>query len=283
MSQVRREHRPHALLTSGSRLIVLVLVALTTATACGLGPADPRARDLPYPDACGAYGFSERRCEAVVAHAIRAANVDAQAVESIEFIPNPMCGPQPDGSTILCNRSGWEAAYVRIHLAGGSNVEQSVYCGVGSAFQLSCTETPAIPVGNPVHDGYSDTPEGATPLPAIDPAAAAEARALQVESMKIPVDHAGRYDVAVGEATIPNGILSESTFVLATPDALSVTTDPSGIWLAVRPVDPGRPPFENIYARGWIDGTEPVQVSLVFNVVDFTPGATLEVVDLVVR
>jgi hypothetical protein len=269
--------------TTARRLAVVVLVVLACAAACSAASADPRRSSLPYPKACDAYGFSERRCEAIVADGIRMAGVDERTVRSIEFIPNPTCGPQPDGSEILCNRTVTEVAYLRIRLRDGSVVEQSVFCGIDAKYRLACTETPEIAMGVPISGGYADTPEHATPLPEIDPEAAADAEPLEVASMTVPVDHVGRYEVEVGEATVPNGILSETSFILATPDAHAVTTDPNGVWLEVRPSDPGRPPFENKYARGWIDGVEPVRVYLVFTVLSFEPGARLEVVDLTVR
>jgi hypothetical protein len=48
-------------------------------------------------------------------------------------------------------------------------------------------------------------------------------------------------------------------------------------------VDPNAPPFDNYYIRGWHEGTETVDAVLVFEVVSFEPGATLELRDIVVR
>jgi hypothetical protein len=238
---------------------------------------------IPYPQACERYGFSERRCEAVVATGIEFAGLEESAVVAIDFIPDPNCGPQREGTVILCTRSGTVIAYLQLTLTDGSVREQGVYCGVGSAYSLACTETPAIAVHEPVGGGYSDFPENATPLPDVDPQAAAAAEPLEVASLTVAIDHAGPYEVAVGRAKLPNGILTETRLELATPDALAVMTDPGGVWLQVRPADPTRPPFINKYERGWVEGVEIVEVYLVFDVVEFEPDAELVFRDLVVR
>jgi len=264
------------------RVLGLVVLAAAASLGCS-GPGDPRATSIPYPQACERYGFSERRCEAVVASGIAFARLEASAVATIDFIPDPNCGPQPDGTMILCARSGTVVAYLQLTLTDGSVQEQGVYCGVGSAYSLACTESPAIAVHDPVSGGYSDFPENAARLPEVDPEAAAAAEPLEVASLTVPIDHAGPYEVAVGRAKVPNGILTETRLELATPNALAVTTDPGGVWLQVRPADPTRPPFANKYERGWMEGVEIVEVYLVFDVIEFEPDAELAFRDLVVR
>jgi hypothetical protein len=90
-------------------------------------------------------------------------------------------------------------------------------------------------------------------------------------------------EVDVGGATLPNGLLSETTFGLADASALDVATTIWGVAMEVRSTNPARPPFSNIHERGWHRGTETVRVLIVFEVMSFRPGASLEVVDLVVR
>jgi hypothetical protein len=55
------------------------------------------------------------------------------------------------------------------------------------------------------------------------------------------------------------------------------------IRLEVRPTDPSRPPFGNVYERGTIDGVEEATVWLAFDVTEVSPGAVLRLVDIDVR
>jgi hypothetical protein len=83
-------------------------------------------------------------------------------------------------------------------------------------------------------------------------------------------------------AALPNGILTNATFSLA--DKYTRSFDlADGISLVGPSKDPTRPPFDNGYAHGWYPGTEAVEVYLVLGVTSFTPGAMLQVRDLVVR
>ena len=86
----------------------------------------------------------------------------------------------------------------------------------------------------------------------------------------------------MGRATLPNGILSDARFTLADVHTRTFQVE-DGIRLEVRSLDPSRPPFDNIYTHGWYPGTEDVEVYLVMDVTSFTPGAMLQVRDLVVR
>jgi hypothetical protein len=117
-------------------------------------------------------------------------------------------------------------------------------------------------------------------MPTIAPTAAAEAVPLDVPSLTVPIDHAGPYGVDVGEAVLPNGILTEATASLPDNTRLDVLI-PQGIWLEVLGED-GKPMF-NIYDHGWRAGTETVHVRLVFTVESFDPGASLVFTDIVVR
>jgi hypothetical protein len=165
-----------------------------------------------------------------------------------------------------------------------------VFCGVGGAYSLSCSDDPKVGLGSPTMSGYQDVPCNgeapenpcATPLPSIEPAAAAAARALEVADLDIPIDHAGSYAIPVGEAVLPNGILSDATFGLADDSPSDVLVSSDGVFLAITSLD-GGPPFDNLYVRGWRPGTERVQATLRFTVEWFEPGAILYVRDLLVR
>ena len=107
------------------------------------------------------------------------------------------------------------------------------------------------------------------------------ARPLRVPVLDIPLDHLGPYTVDVGEVGLPDGAFTTSS-------ASVVDIRPGSFWIAampgsmIEPVDPTRPPVGNIY-REPFDGVEPVRVILVFDVTEFSPGAVLQVRDIVVE
>ena len=107
---------------------------------------------------------------------------------------------------------------------------------------------------------------------------------LRVPRLDIPIDHDGQYEVPVGEATLPNGILSIAEFEFASPGWPSDLTIAEGIVrLDIRSLDDPDRLFWNIYDHGRIEGTERVGRSLVFDVLHHDPGAVLSIEDLVVR
>ena len=141
-------------------------------------------------------------------------------------------------------------------------------------------------VRSPISGGYHDTPCSgpapgnpcATALPTIEPSAAAAAEPLSIDGHDIPIDHAGAYSVDLGEATLPNGILTAaSAEVTSSPANPLVSWD--GYALKVTSLD-GGPPFENYYAHGWRPGVEHVRVTLSFTVLMFQPGAVIHVANV---
>ena len=103
---------------------------------------------------------------------------------------------------------------------------------------------------------------------------------LRVPVLDIPLDHLGPYAVEVGEAGLPDGAFTSSS-------ASVVDERPESFWirdarLEIEPVDPARPSVGNIY-REPFDGVERVRVTLVFDVTEFSPGAVLQVRDIVVQ
>ena len=119
--------------------------------------------------------------------------------------------------------------------------------------------------------------------PSITPEALAQAISLRIPRLDIPVDHTGRYEVPVGEARLPNGILTSADFALVEPWPAGVSILDGGVRLEIRALDDGGTPIRNIYEHGWRPGTERVEAVLVFNVAHFDPGATLGVKDVVVQ
>ena len=91
---------------------------------------------------------------------------------------------------------------------------------------------------------------------------------------------AGHYVVDLGEAILPNGILSKATATLAHHTRSDVLV-PDGIHLEVIGED-GKP-LVNAYEHGWRAGTEQVHVHLGFSVESFEPRTTLTITGVVLR
>ena len=257
--------------------------------------ADPGASPSPGPSLpaqmsaadCEAMSFAPDRCLAVVEAALAQASLGWADVAHVSIAK-----PQPDTTSL----GSQPVAEVTFSLSDGGTRSEEVRClMLGSGGSLVCTDHPQIPLYTPYapNGGYHDVPCGdtpggepgsacATPMPSIDPAAAAAAVPLEIASHDYPIAATGHLEIDVGEATLPNGILSDARLSLADPftRAFSVA---QGVSLEVRSLDPSRPPFVNVYEHGWYPGTETVEVFLVLDVTSVTRGAMLEVRDLVVR
>jgi hypothetical protein len=194
----------------------------------------------------------------------------------------------PIGDTVRLG--GQMIARVAFTLADGRVVTQEVWCtGVGADDNIACRENPEIMLFAGIdHDVpcTGEAPNGdpsgcATPVPTPPPDAIAAATPLLIEGLDIHLDHKGPYDVRIGSAGLPNGYLSRRSFDIAdhSPTSFWIT---GGIRLDVRPTIPGRPAIGSVY-REPFNGTEPVDVFLVFEVTERTPGAVLEVRDVVVE
>ena len=235
---------------------------------------------VPYPDGCAAYRLSDRRCAYIVDWAKKEAGIGAGDPVSVELLGDHAC---PSDDTVPCGVMRTMAFIVRVRLTtqSGESSDHPVFCGLGGEMTLLCTERPRIWISTPMN-GYTDVPcqtengPCATPLPTIDPAAAAAAEPLSVPSLDIVIDHIGAYSIPVGEAVLPNGILSEAAFGLADDMPSSVLLNPGFMYLEVTSLE-GGPPFDNYYRRGWHDGTERVQVTLTFTVEWMEADTVLEV------
>jgi hypothetical protein len=284
-------------LRSTPALLVRVATLALLLAGCSSVGRGPVATQLvrPYPEGCADFGYATRRCAAVVAIARRTLEIldPTATVELLSEPPTPGCGPQPDGTTILCKTSGGgTAVIVRITPPGGSARESAFYCGVGSQGSIACHENPEIVIATPM-EGYHDiacagedsagNPTGcATPVPPIDPAARGDARRLSIATLDIPIDHDGPYEVELGRAGLPNGALQDATASLASPTLPGIVLL-DGIGLTVEPLDPAGRPFLNVYEHGWTPGVEEVRAVLQFEVVQHETGAILPVRDASVR
>jgi hypothetical protein len=262
-----------------SPVLALIAIAAMLVTGCDLvGVARPSGG--PYPDACAELGFAARRCAAIVESARNESGIDKSAIAAVDILSRPREGSLQMGGEIV--------ARVQFHLADGTSVMREAWCvGAGSPDNRACANDPQLVVSGGVdHDvtcpGAAPDPASCASLPPTPPQAAiAAAQPLHVAALDIPLDHAGKYAVRVGRASLPNGYLSRREFELADtrPTTFWIT---GGIRLDVRPTVAGRPPVGNIH-RDAFKGSEPVEVFLVFEVTETSPGAILQVRDLVVQ
>jgi hypothetical protein len=248
---------------------------VSTVAACNvLGVARPTGG--PYPDACESLDFPATQCDAIVAVAQANASIAPETVTSIDILLPPPRGGVWDHGMI---------ARVRFHHSALPDQTVEVWCtGLTSEIAHACFPDAQIRIyGHIDHD----TPCGvdgkscATLAPTPGAAVQAIARPLRVASLDIPLDHSGPYEVEVGEAGLPEGVLSTLSGSLA-------ETDPETFWIAegirieARPVDPSRPSLHSVYRESF-DGVEPVKVFLIFDVTELTSDSVLQVRDLVVE
>jgi hypothetical protein len=243
------------------------------------GSADPS----PIVIGCDTLGFDARRCAAVVARARAQAGNPTDVVTIVirpaKFDPG-LLGGQP-------------LATVEFAFADGTTKTVVFGCMVGSEDELACSNDPQIGISNGVSH---DVPCGATPgdenhpcatlPPSPKPAVVAASTPLVVPTFDVPIDHVGHYEILVGDATLPDGLLSERSGTLADSRPAAYWID-GGVQIVVRPGPPCTgthcPEIDSIYHAPF-GGPQPVHVYLVFDVTQLeTPGAVLEVRNLVVR
>jgi hypothetical protein len=286
-------HSPFARLRPAPTLVLLAVLALAS-TACSLLPGQPGAPagltddvGIPYPEGCAAFGLTDRQCEHIVNRIGDSLHVDRSQVREIRLLGDPGCQAE-DGSQVICMRTTAFRVRVRFIQGDARLFEGSQFCGVGGENDLGCTDPPTALLSAPTLSGYTDIPcsgdppDGcASPVPTIDPAVAKDAKALTIASRDVPLDHVGHYDIPLGTAVLPNGVLTEGSFALADDAQTDFLLTDSVIRLEV--TGPDDKPIFNVYEQGWRPGTETVDVHLVFDLEAVDPGATLGVRDVVVR
>jgi hypothetical protein len=261
-----------------SLLILAAVVAACTAASGAFGEAGGGSGlTVAYPDGCAAVGLSARRCRGTVESLAAEHGLDLAVVRGVELVHSAGCGSG-------CLEGLPAALTVRFLLPGGGAIEDSPHCGgIGGLNDIECTDSPEIVVSSVMSGGYHDIPCGggtpeecASPVPTPEPAAARQAIPLRVAALDVPLDHVGAYRVALGEATLPNGVLTDASFTLADlqPSDFLVTRD--GVFLDVVSLDGGGT-VTNAYGHGWRPGVERVEAVLTFTVIDADPGAVLRV------
>jgi hypothetical protein len=244
----------------------------------------------PYPEGCAAFGLSPRRCEAVVAAAASNVGFDRSTATATSLMAEPGCGMDDPSSDVInmCTRTTSFVAGVRFEVAE-TVTRTDVFCGLGPP-TLVCSESPGLEAIDLHNAGFWDVPCSgeapagcATPLPPPTGAAAAAGRELRIDTLDVPVGPVGHREVDIGTAVLPNGILTEATFRISDESQVGFLIDPGIVRMELRSSEPGRPAFDNIYARGASDGPEEVRIFLVFDVVETGPDATVRIADVIVR
>ncbi len=204
----------------------------------------------------------------------------AADASAIDILPPTDTG----GGRIL---SGGMISRVRFHLPDSTERTEEVWCvGVGGGgADYACNADPTIEIGAPYldHDVPCATEESsscATLPPTPRPESQAQARPLRLPAIDIPLDHLGSYRIDLGEAGLPDGAFTRSSATVVDPRPTTFWIQ--GAQLVIEPVDPARPRIGSIY-REPFDGVEPVRVTLEFDVTEVSPGAVLQVRDIVVE
>jgi hypothetical protein len=207
-------------------------------------------------------------------------------VTATVIVPDP---PPKDG--VLVTLGGAAPINVRITLTDGTTLDTPV-CG-GLAMGPLCTDTPQLEARSGFADGagYKDVPcaDDASPntcgrpLPTLEPAAVAAARPLTIAESSIPIDHVGQYEIPLGNASLPNGVVSTASFGFVDTWPADISLEGGAANIELRSLEPDGKPFENYYEHGWRPGVERVEATLVFDVLWFQKGASLAIRDVIVR
>ncbi len=257
---------------------VLASIVIVAAGCDSIGRAF-RAQEPPaQPQPC-AQAFNPVRCLAMTDTAAWQLHTTRENVMALVIMPPPTPEVLPNGDVILQTLGGARGVDLAVTFADGSTHRVQMCGGIPSG--PACSDDPHIDVGSIMHGGYFDTPEGSSPVPSAAPDALADAKELRLDGMDIAIDHVGPYEVRLGEAWLPNGLLTQADFALV-DDWPADLTILDGVRMEVRSLDDGKP-LDNIYRHGWHKGVEPVEAFLVFDVFRFEPGAKLSISDVVVR
>jgi hypothetical protein len=242
-------------------LVVAFAVAAAALGGCRSVTVDPPIEPTPCITT-----FSRERCDAIVVWVTGELGLQPSGIDGVDVI---------DQRTSVT---------LRVHLPDGPAREVMLSCGgISRGFRAECMDDPAVPLvyATGPDGGYRDTPEGATQFPDLDPVAAAATTPLLIPRRTISIDRPGTTRIVLGQASLANGIIQESSFELADdwPDSVVLR---GSIGLEITPAV-GGDPIWNIYEHGWHEGIELVDVAITFDAAILRAGASFEIVNLVVR
>jgi hypothetical protein len=260
------------------RTAALVVIGALVLAGCG-AIAGATAGPPGAPEPCGQV-YSADRCLAMTDYAAFELKTTREDIVSLEILPEPTPEVR-DGQVIVRITSGGPDIEVGVTLADGSTHVASMHC-IAASNHPACQDEPALQVSWMIGNGYTDVPEGSTPVPSVAPDALAEAMGLEIERLDISVEHTGLNEIKLGEALLPNGRLTTTEFALVDDWPAGISIIDGRVHLEIRSAVDGKPIW-NIYEHGWREGTERVEAVLVFDVFHVDPGATLSIRDVVVR
>ncbi len=206
-------------------------------------------------------GLAARRSAAFLAWLV----VTSVAACSASTLPPNVAGPVPNPTPIV---NAPDLHWInRDPVCTASAVEPSVRPGTTGPVEVEPTP------GDVVCATMGPPPVAAT----VDAASP-----LAVARLSIPLTDLGTQHVPLGGLTLPDGYYTSTSLTLA--NAASGTYVVQGLHVELQPVASGRPPMQgSMVGRPPYIGPEPFAASLVFDVVSFNPGATLEITGLSVR
>ena len=247
---------------------------MSTAPPTAMPPALPATSSAAAGTPC-VHVYNAVRCQTMTDYVAIELGATREQIASLDVIPQPT----PD----LNIYSGGPPVDVSVTLRDGSVHVLNLNCGGISGVQ--CADDPHLVASSVMHGGYYDGTEAQLlgARPSIAPDALADAMPLRIDRLDIPVDHAGQYEVSIGLARLPNGILTAADFALVQPWPTGISILDGNVLLDIRSLDDGGKPIRNIYEHGWHRGSERVEAVLVFNVAHVDPGATLGIKDVVVQ
>ena len=251
---------------------LVALLALTGCIAVGCSMLPTLAEEDRRPKPC-AVVYSVAQCEAMTDIVAADVGKNRDDVDSVAIIPDA----PPEGVHL---GAGWHIR-VRLALKDGTAHDMLV-CG-GVLHEAACQDDPQLELRSALTGGYRDTPEGSTPIPEVQPAAAEGAVPITVDSLSIPIDGLGERELVLGEGSLPNGAWTEATADFAEPWPDDVALRDAVVLLELHSLERDVRPFDNAYVHGWRAGVERVKAVLRYDVLWFRPGATLELRNVSVR
>jgi hypothetical protein len=262
------------------RSAISVVLAWLLAGCTTSAPADMP----PSPQPC-AEVYGAQQCLALTDEAAAQSARTRDDVTAIDVVPFPTT---QDGFLITRSGGGFN---VRLTFRDGTTAETPMCPGVSMG--PACSPNQRLEARSSVADGggYHDVPcpDGSpphtcgTPLPTFEPAAVAGARPLSVARFQIPIDHVGAYEVTLGEASLPNGVVTVASFEFADDWPLDVSLGEGVAQINLRSLEPDGNPFQNYFDHGWRPGVERAEALLAFEVLWFEKDAVLDIRNVVVR
>jgi hypothetical protein len=229
--------------------------------------------------------YSTQTCLAMTDEAASRSGRMRDDVTAIDIVQFPT---RQDGVLIIRSGGGF---FARLTFTDGTTKDEPMCVGIPGG--PACMDSPRLEARSSIEKGggYHDVPcpeppppaGCGTPLPTLEAAAVASARPLSVARLEIPIDHVGSYEVPLGEALLPNGVVTAASFAFVDPWPLDVSLREGVAQINLRSLESDGRPFQNYFDHGWRPGVERAEAVLAFEVLWFQEGAVLGIRDVVVR